>query len=80
MKVVTTSIDLEDDIAAWVASEAARRNISVSKLLSTLLAEKMNESGAYEQAMQGALEFRSFGRSTGPNLTRDEIYDRGSNT
>ncbi len=74
MKNVTVS--MEDDVAEWARLEAARRNTSVSRLIGEMLAEKMRHDDAYERAMREALEFRSWGPSTGPYLTRDEIYDR----
>lgn len=74
MKNVT--VTMEDDVADWARMEAARRNTSVSRLVGELLAEKMRHDDAYERAMREALEFRSFGKSDGPYLTRDEIYDR----
>ena len=75
MKNVT--ITMEDSVADWARMEAARRNTSVSRLVGELLAEKMRHDDAYERAMREALEFKSFGPSTGPYLTRDEIYSRG---
>ena len=74
MKNVTVS--MEESVADWARIEAARRNTSVSRLVGEMLAEKMRHDDAYEMAMREALEFRSFGTSTGPYLTRDEIYDR----
>lgn len=76
MKNVT--VTMEDAVADWARMEAARRNTSVSRLVGELLAEKMKHDDAYERAMREALEFRSFGSSTGPYLTRDEIYDRSA--
>jgi hypothetical protein len=74
MKNVT--VTMEDSVAEWARLEAARRNTSVSRLVGELLAEKMRHDDAYERAMREALEFRSWGRSTGAYLTRDEMYDR----
>lgn len=76
MKNVT--VTMEDSVADWARMEAARRNTSVSRLVGELLAERMRHDDAYERAMREALEFRSFGSSSGPYLTRDEIYDRSS--
>lgn len=76
MKNVT--VTMEDSVADWARMEAARRNTSVSRLVGELLAEKMRHDDAYERAMREALEFRSFGSSSGRYLTRDEIYDRAS--
>jgi len=76
MKNVTVTMD--DEVADWARLEAARRNTSVSRLVGEMLAEKMRHDDAYERAMREALEFRSFGRSEGRYLSRDEIYDRGA--
>ena len=75
MKNVTVS--MEEGVADWARIEAARRNTSVSRLIGEMLADKMRHDDAYDRAMREALEFRSFGTSAGPYLTRDEIYDRG---
>jgi hypothetical protein len=74
MKDVT--VTMEDSVAEWARLEAARRNTSVSRLVGELLTEKMRHDDAYERAMREALEFRSWGRSSGKYLTRDEMYDR----
>ncbi len=76
MKNVT--VTMEDSVADWVRMEAARRNTSVSKLVGEMLAEKMRHDDAYERAMREALEFKSFGASSGPYMTREEIYDRAA--
>ena len=73
MKNVT--VTMEDSVADWARIEAARRNTSVSRLVGGLLADKMRHDDAYERAMREALEFKSFGESFGPYLTREEIYD-----
>lgn len=72
------TITMEEEVADWARMEAARRNTSVSRLVGELLAEKMRHDDAYERAMREALEFKSFGESTGRYLTRDEIYDRSA--
>jgi hypothetical protein len=74
MKNVT--VTMEDSVAEWARMEAARRNTSVSRLIGEMLAEKMRHDDAYERAMREALEFRSWGSSSGPHLTRDEMDDR----
>lgn len=74
MKNVTISV--AETVANWARLEAARRNTSVSKMVGEMLAEKMRHDDAYERAMNEVLKFESFGSSTGPYLTRDEIYDR----
>lgn len=74
MKNVT--VTMEESVAEWARLEAARRNTSVSRLVGEMLAEKMRRSDSYERAMQEALKFHSWGRSTGPYLSDDEMYDR----
>jgi hypothetical protein len=74
MKNVT--ITVEDGALEWARIQAAKRNSSVSRLVGELLAEKMRQEDAYEQAMRQALKFESWGASEGPFLTRDEMYDR----
>ena len=70
------SVTMEHSPADWARMEAARRNTSVSRLVGEMLAEKMRRTDSYERAMHEALKFRSFGPSTGPYLTDDEMYDR----
>lgn len=74
MKNVTVTMD--DAVADWARVEAAKRNTSVSRLIGEMLAEKMRRTDAYERAMHEALKFRSWGTSSGPYLTDDEMYDR----
>lgn len=74
MKNVT--VTMEESVAEWARMEAARRNTSVSRLIGEMLAEKMRHDDAYERAMREALAFRSWGASSGPYLTDDEMYDR----
>lgn len=74
MKNVT--ITVEDAALEWARIEAAKRNSSVSRLVGELLAEKMRQEDAYEQAMREALKFESWGRADGPYLNRDEMYER----
>ncbi len=74
MKNVT--ITVEDGALEWARIQAAKRNSSVSRLVGELLAEKMRQEDAYEQAMREALKFESWGASDGPFLNRDEMYDR----
>ena len=74
MKNVT--VTMEDTVADWARMEAARRNTSVSRLIGEMLADKMRHDDSYERAMREVLEFKSFGESTGPYLTREEVNDR----
>lgn len=73
MKNVT--VTMEDDVANWARVEAAKRDISLSRMLGELLAEKMRHDDAYERAMQEWLQRDSSFVSDGrPYPKRDEIY------
>ncbi len=71
MKNVTVTMD--DAVADWARVEAAKRNISLSRMLGELLAEKMRRDNSYQRAMEEALKFKSIPFEA-PYLTRDEIY------
>jgi hypothetical protein len=74
MKNVT--ITVEDEALEWARIEAAKRNSSVSRLVGELLAEKMRQEDAYQQAMREALKFESWGASDGAYIDRDAMYER----
>lgn len=76
MPMKNVTVTMEDSVADWARMEAARRNTSVSRLVGELLAEKMRHDDAYERAMREALEFKSWGTSSGAYLSRDETHDR----
>ena len=70
------TVTVEEDVARWARIEAAKRDISVSKMLGNLLREKMEHDDEYEQAMKRALARKPFGKSTEKYLTREEVHDR----
>lgn len=70
------TITVEEDVLEWARIKAARDNTSVSRLVGQMLKEKCQQEDAYETAMRSALQFKSWGKSDGPYLTRDEMYDR----
>lgn len=74
MKNVT--VTMEDAVADWARMEAARRNTSVSRLVGEILAEKMRRDDAYDRAMREALEFKSWGSSSGAVLQREAMWRR----
>jgi hypothetical protein len=53
MKNVT--ITLDEKVARWARIHAAKQDTSLSRLISALLEEKMNEENAYQSAMQSYL-------------------------
>ena len=73
------TITLEEDVARWARIEAARRDTSVSQLISGLLADRMREEDSYEAAMRAhfAIVKPMKRRDPGERYpTRDELYDR----
>lgn len=70
------TVTLEDDVARWTRLEAARNDLSVSRLLGEILRERMVQQDAYERAMKRALARKPFLRSNGKYLSRNEAHDR----
>lgn len=70
------TVTLEEDVAQWARIEAARCDTSVSRLLGSLLKERMSTQDDYEKTMRRALERQPFLRSKGRYLTREEAHDR----
>jgi hypothetical protein len=54
------TVTLEEDVARWARLETARKDVSVSRLLGTLLRERMIQQDAYERAMKRALARKPF--------------------
>jgi hypothetical protein len=76
MRNVTVTMD--DDVARWVRVEAAKRGISVSRLLGDYVASMMRAEAGYEAAQA---DFLSRGprrlRPDGQRLpTREELHER----
>ena len=76
MPMKNVTITVEEDVLEWARVKAARTNTSVSRLLGEWMKEKRQQEDAYEVAMRDALQFKSWGKSDGPYLTREEMYDR----
>jgi hypothetical protein len=70
------TVTLEQDVARWARLEAARKDVSVSRLLGTLLRERMIQQDAYERAMKRALARKPFLNTDGKYLSREELHDR----
>ena len=75
-KLRNITITLEENVAKWVRIEAARNDISISRLLATILKERMREKGGYEGAMRRALAREPFLKSDGRYLSREEVHER----
>ncbi len=70
------TITLEEDVARWARLEAARSDLSVSRLLGDILRERMLQEDGYERAMKRALARKPFLKSDGRYLPRDKAHDR----
>lgn len=70
------TVTLEEDVARWARIEAARRDLSVSRMLGAILRERMAEEDAYESAMRRALARKPFIKSDGAYPLREQLYDR----
>jgi hypothetical protein len=69
-------VTLEEDVAQWARIEAALCDTSVSRLLGSLLKERMAAQDAYEKSMRRSLARKPFLHSGGRYLTREEVHDR----
>ena len=76
MKKITIMLDEKTD--AWARAEAAKRNVSLSRMIGEALAQ-MRRTSEYERAMRSYLSRRpvDFGQQGKPYPKRDELYDRG---
>jgi hypothetical protein len=73
------TVSLDEETARWARVEAARRDMSVSKLLAEVLREKMRADEGYEAAMSaylGRVPTRLRKRRSTGYPTRDELHDR----
>ena len=75
-KLKNVTITLEERVARWARIEAARKDISVSRLLGGILKERMQEIDGYEEAMRRSLTRKPFLKTDGRYLSREEAHDR----
>jgi hypothetical protein len=75
-KLRNITITLEESVAKWARIEAARNDISLSRLLASILKEQMQEKNGYETAMRRALSREPFLKSDGRYLSREEAHER----
>src|SRR5580700_2324653 len=75
-KLRNITITLDEALARWGRIEAARQDVSVSRLLADLLRAQTTDQEEYDQALHEALAREPFFTSTGPYLTREEAHDR----
>ena len=69
---------MDDDLAQWVRVRAAKRDVSVSKLIAELLAELREREQQYDTAMHSYLSRASERTwvSDGTYPSRDALHDR----
>jgi hypothetical protein len=73
MKNIT--ITMEDHVADWARVEAAKQNVSLSRMLGDILAQKMRHDDAYERAYQEwKSDHRSFKSDGSPYAQHKDIY------
>lgn len=72
------TITLDEETARWARIEAARRDMSVSKLVGELLREHMVGEQSYEDAMRAYLSAppRRLKKRSGRYPKREELHDR----
>jgi len=75
MKNIT--ITLDEQTAAWVRTAAAKRKMSVSRLIGDLLHDRMREARDYNEAMRRFFSHKPFNFEwVGGRPTREAIHDR----
>ena len=75
-KLRNITVTLEESVARWARLEAARQDTSVSRLLGTILKERMLNSDEYRKAMRRALARKEFPKDEDAYLSREEAHDR----
>jgi hypothetical protein len=78
--VKNITITLDEETARWARLEAAKREVSVSRLVRDILRENMRQSRTYEAAMRSWLSTPPYivNETGAPYPTRHEIHDRAS--
>jgi hypothetical protein len=73
------TVSLDEETARWVRVEAAKRDLSVSRFLAQILAERRERTEAYEAARSSWLsrEPRPLRRPGKRLPSRDELHHRG---
>jgi hypothetical protein len=75
-KLRNVTVTLEEPVARWARIEAARKETSVSRLLGSILKERMLDNRRYQSAMRRALTRKAFLKTEGQYLSREEAHDR----
>jgi hypothetical protein len=73
-KNLTLSID--EEVLRRASHEAAKKGISLSKLVGQMLEREMRQTDAYWKAFERWKQIKPIPGQTGPFLTRDEAHER----
>ena len=76
MHLRNITVTLDEAVARWARIEAAKREMSVSRFLGSILKEKMADRNSYARAMRRAFARRPFLKSEGHYPTRGEAHER----
>lgn len=77
VKARNVTISLDDETARWVRVEAAKQDMSVSKLITALLRRQMANDGDYDAAMRSFLSRVPRPLKEGGRFpTREDMHDR----
>jgi hypothetical protein len=78
--VKNVTVTLDEETAHWARMEAARQEMSVSRLVRNLLRESMRQNRTYELAQRRFLSrpIYTVNETAAPYPSRDEIHDRSS--
>ncbi len=72
------TITVDEAAAEWARIQAAKKDMSVSRLVGRLIEEQMKREDEYARAMEESMARKPFGKSTGKLLSREEVHDRAS--
>lgn len=75
MKNITISVD--ETVAQWARVKAAKRGVSLSKMISEFLEEQMEQEKGYRTSMRRFLQRQpeEIKRSSEKYPSREELYD-----
>jgi hypothetical protein len=75
-KLRNITVTLEESLARWTRIKAARRELSISRFLASILEERKQGKDRYAAAMKRALDSKPFPKSTENLLSREGVHYR----
>jgi len=75
-KLRNITVTLELELAQWARIEAARQELSMSRFLAQLVQRERAEKDQYATAMKRAMRRKSFLKTDGKYLSREEAHER----